>query len=365
MAAANWSRVVNTTTRKYIREVTSNILRNRKMMALLKSKGRITFGWSGTAMDWKVEYKRNTLDGYVDGDTLTFSRKDRWKTAALDWRGYSMTDSMSKQERLENSGTEAIVKTYSVMASNLMKDMEDLFSQEIYINGYLPANARRMHGIESIFGEGAFSGLTSATQAASTTYAGLSTALNAYGGTWTGTWPNGYGSNEYDFWTPLIVNYGASVWSGGASPNNTWANNAHDVLRYAIVKTQKNKSVTGQLDLITVDDEMYRTYLNIIDTKERINVQRNAEASGLVKLGFTSVTNLDGTDITWEYGSPPNVGYGWNMDEMELRSLQSELFEPDGPDYDIASKSWRFSIDFLGNLVFNPRHFCKFESRVA
>jgi hypothetical protein len=40
---------------------------------------------------------------------------------------------------------------------------------------------------------------------------------------------------------------------------------------------------------------------------------------------------------------------------MELRSMQGQLFVPEGPDYDVASKSWRFSIDFFGNLVFNPR----------
>lgn len=31
--------------------------------------------------------------------------------------------------------------------------------------------------------------------------------------------------------------------------------------------------------------------------------------------------------------------------------MQGQLFVPEGPDYDVASKSWRFSIDFFGNLV--------------
>jgi hypothetical protein len=361
---SNWSRVVNTTTRRYIRDVENNLMRNRRLMALLKSKNRITYGWSGTEMEWPVEYKRNQLDGYADGDTLTFSRKERWKKAVLGWRGYSMTDSMSKMERLENSGTEAIIKVYSTIATNLVKDMEEAFSEELYINGYLAANAKRFHGIESIFGyTNTGFNVAQYVLAASQTYAGLNTQLNAYGGTWSGTWPTGRGTTEYDFWTPLIVNFGSTSFT--ASPNNDWAHSAHDAMRYGIIKSRRNKSLNGQLDVLMVDDEMFRIYLGVLDAKERIIVQRNAAGSGLVKLGFGDVANLDGTDISWEYGSPANVGYGWNFSEFEIRSLQEGLFEPDGPDYDIGTKSWRFSIDCLGNIVINPKFQLKLMSKTS
>jgi hypothetical protein len=50
--------VVNSTIKKYIRQREVNTLRNRKLTALLKKRGRITFGWSGTAMG---------LEGQVQG----------------------------------------------------------------------------------------------------------------------------------------------------------------------------------------------------------------------------------------------------------------------------------------------------------
>jgi hypothetical protein len=197
--------------------------------------------------------------------------------------------------------------------------------------------------------------------AASQTYAGINTQLNAYGGTWTGTWPTGRGTTEYDFWTPLIVNFGSTSFT--ASPNNDWAHSGHDAMRYAIIKSRRNKSVDGQLDVLMIDDEMFRQYLGVLDTKERIIVQKNAQQSTLVKLGFSDVVNLDGTDISWEYGSPPNVGYGWNFSEFEARSLQEQLFEPDGPDYDIGTRSYRFAIDALGNFVINPKFQVKLISQ--
>src|SRR5262245_11493553 len=99
---AEWSRIVNTTIHKYIREQEINILRNRKLLALLKSKGRISMNHSGDLLDWKVRYKRIPMVGYADMDSLTFTRKDRWKTAQLDWRGCADTDPMTQRARAIN-----------------------------------------------------------------------------------------------------------------------------------------------------------------------------------------------------------------------------------------------------------------------
>ena len=51
---ADWSRIVNTTIKEYIRDVEVNVVRNRKILALMKSKGRISFNHAGDGMDWKV-----------------------------------------------------------------------------------------------------------------------------------------------------------------------------------------------------------------------------------------------------------------------------------------------------------------------
>lgn len=314
-------------------------------------------------MDWKVQYKRSPLIGYADTDTLTFSRRDRWKTAQLDWRGYAITDSMTKQERLKNRSVEAIVKLYDGLARNLMDDIEDQFCDEFYIDGYASGNNKRVHGIESFFSSvnaqsGNFVGLPQ------TTYANLSTILGNYGGLWnssssTGTWPIGTGDAHFDFWTPLAVDYTNTAW---AASTKTWANTALEAIRFGVIHARKNKSKRGMLDFIMLNDELLRLFLQIQDVKERIMVDRGEKSSGLVALGFKDVINFEGTDITTEYGTPANVGYGWNAEQMELRSMQGQLFVPEGPDYDVASKSWRFSIDFFGNLVFNPRYFLKFKN---
>jgi hypothetical protein len=347
-----WSRIVNTTIHEYIREEEQNILRNRKLLALMQSRGRITFNHAGDLMDWKVKYKRAPMQGYADSDTLTFSRRDRWKTAQLDWRGYAATDSMTKAERLKNKSTEAIIKIYDQIAKSLMEDMEDQFGDELYIDGNATGNAKRIHGIESFMGvSGAASGGYIATP--SDTYAGLSTTLGNYGGSWTGDWPSGTGDAHYDFWSPLVVDYTDSLWSASTK---TWPNTCLEALRYGIIKSKKNKSKRGQLDVIVLNDELYRQFLDKLQTEEQINTQRGQAKGGLSALGVT-------VDVTFEYGVPATVGYGFAIDSMELCSLQPQLYVPEGPDFDIATQSWRFSIDFFGNLKFKSiRYFVKWDN---
>lgn len=358
---AEWSRVVNTTINEYMREQEVNILRNRKLTAMMRERGRITFNHAGLLMDWKVKYKRAPMQGYADSDTLTFTRKDRWKTAQLDYRGYAATDAMTKLEKLKNKNTEAIVKVYSEIASNLAEDVEEHFGDEFYIDGNASGNSKRIHGIESfmsVSGAAAngYIGLPNDT------YAGLVTTLANYGGDWSSsggntTWPTGTGDAHYDFWSPLIVDYTDTSWSASTK---TWPNTCREALRYGILKGKKNKSKKGMLDLILLNDELYRQFEDKCDSNERLIVKRGDRKGSLYALGFEDVINYDGVDITYEYGVPVNTGYGWSMENMELCSLQGQVWVPEGPDFDIASQSWRFSIDFFGNMRFNPRYFVKF-----
>jgi hypothetical protein len=373
MPTPEWSRLVNTTINQYIRDVEVNILRNRKLLAMLEARGRITFNHSGLLLDWKVRYKRAPMSGYADSDTLTFSRRDRWKTAQQEWRGYAATDSMTKLERLKNKSTEAIVKIYSEIGSNLMDDMDDQFGDELYIDGAAAGNSKRIHGMESFGGVQGTASTKSPIGKPNSTYAGLSCALGNYGGSWSATgsnavdtadWPTGTGDAHYDFWTPLVVDYTSAIATNQAQGNTgwsattkTWANTCREALRYGIVKGKKNKSKKGMLDLVLMNDEMYRLFENMLDGEERLVVSRGDSKTGLYALGFTDTINFEGVDHSYEYGIPTNRAYGFSMENMELCSLQGQMFVPEGPDFDIASQSWRFSIDFFGNTRFNPRYF--------
>lgn len=350
MSSANWARVVNSTISEYIRKEEVNILRARKLLAALQSKGRISKGHEGTNLDWKVRYKRAPLQTYADSQQLSFPRREKRKTATLPWRAYAATDSMTKFERLQNKGTAAIIKIYANLAKELMEDVKDQFCEELFVDGNATGSTDRIHGLESFFGTNSQSGVIYIN---SDTYAGLTTGRGDYGGAWTGTWPAGYGDPQYDFWSPLILDGVNASWASGGG---TWKQDCVEIVRYAILNTSRN---ADDVDLVLMEKDLFRVFADFYDDQQQINVNRGGGSSLLVKLGFGNVINFEGVDLTWEYGVPANTVYGLTMEKMELMSLQSQLFDSNMEDFDIEGMSHRFAVDFYGNMKCNPRNFFK------
>ena len=116
------------------------------------------------------------------------------------------------------------------------------------------------------------------------------------------------------------------------------------------------------MDLILFEQSLWRPLLDALATKERIVIERGQKQSPLIALGYNDIVDYDGVELTWEYGLPGGVGYGFNCDEMEVMSMQDTMFSPTGPVYDEATMTYRFSIDYFGNCSWNPRAFAAFKA---
>lgn len=353
----DWARLVNTTTQQYLKDAEPLILRERKLLALLESKGRIKMNSFGTFLDWKLEFKQAPLQGFADGDTVTFARRDRYLTAQLPFRAYIMTDMMSQQERLQNRGAAQIVNLYGQLVEKMIANFGELFGDQFYIDGNAAGNSRKIHGVESFLGADGSPNLGNGFALPNDTYANLNTKPQAYGGIWNGTWPQGFGDAHYDAFSPILVNYTDATSGAYSASTKTWPNTCHEALRKGITKSRKSKARSGVLDLIMLQDDLFEQYKNSIP--ETLFVNRN-EKVGLVALGFTDVLNFDGVDITTEFGLPLNTGYGFNTMQMELQSLQDKLFVSTGPTWDEGTQSWRFQLTFYGNVKYTPKFFVKF-----
>jgi hypothetical protein len=357
--ANDWARLVNTTTAQYLKDAEPLILRDRKLLALMESKGRIKFNSFGTELDWKLEFKEAPLQAFADGDTVTFARRDRYKTAKLPFRAYIMTDTMSQQERLQNRGPAQIVNLYGNVIQLMIQNFGNQFGDQLYVDGNAAGNTRKIHGIES------FMGVNTAAQASATgfaqpsdTFADLSTVPGNYGGTWTGSWPQGSGESHYDFYSPILVNYTDATAGAYTATTKTWPNTCIPALRKGITKSNKSKSKSGKLDMILLEDQLFEDLKNAIP--QNLQIYRN-EKVGLVALGFTDVIQFDGVDITTEFGMPSATGYGFNTMQMEMHSLQDRLFVSVGPTWDEGTQNWRFQLTYYGNVKWMPKFFVKWK----
>jgi hypothetical protein len=333
------------------------------VFAALEGSGNVRTNMSGRGFDYEVQYRNHTPSGNNGETPRTFARQNLWKRAELEFRGAQVTDAIYKKEMLENRSAQALVNVAGKMASRLLTSMEQYLAREWIVDGYAAGNELRFHGMESFLQTNGTVNITDGSQRTanaadpfaypSDTYAGLSTTLGAYGGSQqTGVWPNGYADPEYDFFSPVIVNY-TSTYFGAA----TWKDNCVKAVREAIHQTRRNDSKEDQIDMVLLDRRLFIDFLNTLDSKERVIVSRT---NGLRSYGFTDVFELDGVEISSENSVPANTGYGLAIGNMELLCMEGQLLNSEGPFYDEITQQYRYVVSTLGNLKFkSPRNFFK------
>lgn len=364
-SSTDWARSIATTIVNHLREEEVASLRKYKVFAALEGSGNVRTNMSGRGFDWEIQYRNHTPSGNNGETPRTFARQNLWKRAELEFRGAQVTDAIYKKEMLENRSAQALVNVAGKMASRLLTSMEQYLAREWVVDGYAAGNELRFHGLESFMGNNGTVNITDGSQRTanaadpfcypSDTYAGLSTTLGAYGGSQqTGVWPNGYADPEFDFFSPVQVNY-TSTYFGGATA--TWKDNCVKAVREAIHQTRRNDTKEDQIDMVLLDRRMFIDFLNTLDSKERVIVSRT---NGLRSYGFTDVFELDGVEISSENSVPANTGYGLAIGNMELLCMEGQLLNSEGPFYDEITQQYRYVVSTLGNLKFkSPRNFFK------
>lgn len=364
----DFARAAATTLTKHMRNVEEAMLRNFQIGALLDANGLVSYGNGGRGFDWPVQYRLHAAHGHTGENPRSFNRTNLWKQASLEYRGYEVTDAMFYKETRENRGEEAVVKVFDGLTTRLETSLKQALAKEYYIDGSAAGNSTNWHGLESMFScNGTVNVTTGAQRAANAadlvgypndTYAGLSTALgNAGGENEDGQiWPNGTADAQYDFWSPLVVNYTSTSLGGTA---HTFKGQGDEAMRYGIIHAQRNSSMDAQISNVSLSRNLYMDFLNLIDDKEQIQVNRN-EPNSLTALGFKNVVIFDGMEVSWEGGVPTGVGYGYSIKNMELLCMDDDMFRVVGPEYDMDSDSFKCAVSTLSNLKFkSPRNFFK------
>jgi hypothetical protein len=372
-----FARTSSTTLAHHIREVEQAFLRNFQLGALLEANGRVSYNHGGEGFDWPVQYRIHNVEGNTGETQRNFARRNLWKTANLEYRGYQATDSMYYREFLSNRGPEGVVKVYDQFVERITTSVKQALGTEYYVDGNAAGYEQAWHGLESLFDittgsteqtvtitTGAYRSANAAdiVGAPQGTYAGINMTLGNYGGEQESgkVWPDGLADPEYDFWSPLVVNYTTTSTKIGDGTNVTWSDRCLAAMRYALINCQRNVSVDGQITNIILNRDLYRQFLDAIQDKERIMV---TSETGLRALGFKNVTMFDGVEVSWEVGVPSEVGYGVNYNAMALKSMDSTLLRSEGPEYDIHSQAFNAVVSTLSNLQFSsPRNFFKVDA---
>lgn len=355
MGIATNARITTSVINAYMRNRIEPIFRKDVLMAMLKSKGRLTFNAHGAKLDWKPKFRRQDI---VPGDgnpvSISFPQMNKRKVAQLEWVNYNLGASWNKYEELISQNKEtALFKIAEDVVKDMADDFMESFRLKLYTDSSVAANSRDLSGLETMF---AVNGVIASGTVGSPndTYAGLSTVLGNYGGDWTAdtgkAWPTGTGSPEYCFWSPIVVDYTNSGW---AATTKTWPNTWQEALNYAV--TYGEQLQRQSFDLILLNSELLRQAKDSLIGKQTLEVTQNSE---LVKLGHKTI-QFNGIEMASEYGVPSGVGYLLSFDKMELLSLQGQLVGK-MDDSDITTAQQLRAMDFYGQLKFEaPSYFAK------
>jgi hypothetical protein len=372
-SSTDWARTIGTTLVLHLKEEELATFRKYKVFALLEGSGRVAMNQGGRGFDWEVRYRNQPVTSNTGESARVFARHNLWQRANLPYRGYSVTDMVTKREMLENRGVSQLIDVAGKMASRLQESMQEQLGQEIYVDGNLPGNENRWHGLESIFGvNGSVNIDTGAHETTARAedpflwpddiYAGLSTELGALGGAQreAGSWPYVPVDPEYDYYSPLICNYESSYFQGA---NQTWKDQCIEAIREGVQHAKRNDTKESQIDLVLLNRKLYIDFLNRLDSRERAIVTKTA---GLRSYGFGDVVELDGIEVSTEYAIPSETGYALSIGNMEMKCMEGQLMTGEGPYYNEELQAHRYAVSVLANLKMkSPRNFVKFSPQPA
>lgn len=372
-SATDWARTIGTTLVTHLKEEEQTTFRKFKVFAALEGSGRVAMNQGGRGFDWQVRYRNQPVTSNNGESPRVFARHNLWQRAYLPYRGYTVTDQVTKREMLENRGAQALIDVAGKMASRLQESMQEHLSKEVYIDGNDVGNENRWHGLESIFKTNGTVNVSNGSPRAAgdanrfldpfgypdDEYAGLSTQLGYIAGSQleSGSWPYVTVDPEYDFYSPIVVNY-TSTYFGGATA--TWKDQCIEAIREGVQHAKRNDTRESQIDMILVNRKMYIDFLNRLDSRERAIVTKT---SGLRSYGFGDVVELDGIEVSTEYAVPNGVGYGISIGNLEMKCMEGQLMVGEGPYYNEELQSYRYAVSVLANLKMkSPRNFVKFQA---
>ena len=364
----DWARSSGTTLTLHLKEEEQTTFRKFKVFAALQANGNVAMNQGGRGFDWQVRYRNVPVSSYTGESPRVFSRHALWQRANLPYRGYTVTDQITKREMLENRGQAQLIDVAGKMATRLKESIEEHLAKEVFIDGNAAGNENRWHGLESMFSvNGTVNVSTGAQRAANAAdpfgfpndeYAGLKCGLGQYAGSQLapGSWPAVPVDPEYDFWAPLVCNY-TSTFFGGATA--TWKDQCIEAIRTSVNHAKRNDTKENQIDMILLDRALYIQFLNRLDSRERAIVTK---ANGLKSYGFDTV-EIDGIEVASDYGCPPGVGYALSIGNMEMKVMTGQLLEAEGPYYNEELSSYRYAVSVLANIKMkSPRNFVKFAA---
>ena len=311
MASPNLSDIVTTTLRNRTGALQDNVSRNNALLARLNKKGRIKTFSGGRTIVQELDFANNqTFQWYSGYQTLNINPSQIFTAAEFPIRQAALAISISGLEEVQNSGEEAIIDLLESRIEN---------GERTFLNGLS----------NGIYGDGSVAGSIGGLQ--------LLVAASPSSGI-----VGGIDRSSWTFWRNIVF---SALTNGGVA---TSAANILDYMNRLWVQLIRGRDAP---DLIVADNNMYRYYLEAMQSIQRIGP--SGSAPDLAEAGFqtlkymTADVVLDGgyqgqsydplpyetsSSTTAVGGAPTNYMYMLNTSYLHYRPSSHRNMVPLDPD---------------------------------
>lgn len=259
MAFPNLSEIVTTTLRNRTGTLQDNVSRNNALLARLNKKGRIKTFSGGRTIVQELDYANNsTFTWYSGYQSLNINPSQVFTAAEFPIRQAALAISISGLEELQNSGEEAIIDLLESRVENGERTFMNGLSNGIYGDGTV---ASSIGGLQLLVAGTPTSGIVGGIDRAS-----------------------------WAFWQNVAY---SAVTNGGVAAN------AANIIAYMDALWVQLIRGRDYPDLIVADNNMYRYYLQALQSIQRIASE--GSAPDLAEAGYMSLKYMQ-ADVVLDGG---------------------------------------------------------------
>jgi hypothetical protein len=311
MASPNLDEIVTTTLRNRTGKLADNVTKNNALLYKMKQRGNVKPVSGGRTIVQELEYAENgTFKRYSGYEVLNIAPSDVLTAAEFNYAQAAVAVTISGLEQLQNSGKEAIIDLLESRIKNAEKTLVNNIALDCYSDGTADGG-KQIGGLQLLVSKTPSSG----------TVGGINRAT-------------------YSFWRNI-----ASAPSGAPTAANIQS-------RMNTVALQLNRGTDG-VDLIVADTTYYQTYLESLQSIQRITSEDMAAA------GFTSLAYMGAgkkADVVLDGGKgggcPTNTMYFLNTDYIHFRPHSARNFVPIGGERQSVNQDAMVKLlGFAGNMT--------------
>lgn len=366
--AEPWIGVVNRAIPIYEKGAKDLTLVRNLALSMMESRGLIKTGVDGSfETKYLVDWKEPPVTGLAYGSTASYEPRDYTKWAEMDWRGMQATDAMHLQEYEQIKGsTGELVNRYKRIVPKKTKAIREKVGQSLYVDGDDADHLDDFHGFDTALGVDGNEVAGDILCAPDDTYHGLATDLGA-SGTWSNTmstqpcttlgsdFPEGEGTRDYHYWSPLLVNWSSNAWG---TAQTGWEDNCLRALSRTGMWLRHTQNCTGDL-VAMVAPNLMAGLKSVMESKVRHTQFPHAEAT---KLGFPDAMNWEGMALTTGYGVPADTVYVFDVSSVKLLFTTDKVVKTKPVSYDPDALTYKFFAYTFGDYRFLPKHLAKIKN---